>query len=100
MSRLKSGLIRAQSRKIRQSLGIQNLIGIAIYIIPATMRPPELVGHSWRYETKTGIPIQHPSAYRQRGWSSMCYVGSTRSIRVGADWLTHPYSNERGEYDT
>lgn len=48
---------------------------------------PHIDGESWHYETRTGIPIRHPSAYAKRGWSSMVYYSSTFAVIVGEQWL-------------
>lgn len=48
--------------------------------------PPAIAGEGWRYETRTGIRIRHPSAYRKAGFSSMVYVRSTLRVRVGRRW--------------
>lgn len=48
---------------------------------------PTLAGESGHYVTSGGRIIRHPSAYSRVGWSNMSYRGSTRRIKVDADWL-------------
>lgn len=57
-----------------------------VVVMPKNTRPPEFKGHSSGYETRTGIPIRHPSAYSKVGWSSMVYRHSTCHIQVGEYW--------------
>lgn len=47
---------------------------------------PNLAGHSWHYENKSGHYITYPNAYR-RAWGKPIYIGSTRRVEVGSDWL-------------
>jgi hypothetical protein len=62
---------------------------LPVYLTDDTT-PPSNPGHGWRYETRGGTVIDHPSAYSRRGWSNMVYVGSTDRIEVGRAWLKAP----------
>ena len=48
---------------------------------------PKLVGKGFHWTTRTGIPVQHPSAYSKEGWSSLVYHASTYRITVGKGWV-------------
>jgi hypothetical protein len=48
--------------------------------------PPKCKGSGWYYVTAGGSVIDHPSAYRAKGWSNMYYVPSTYHIEVGENW--------------
>lgn len=45
-----------------------------------------LTGKSWYYVNASGDIVRHPNAYR-RAWGKPIYVGSTKRIVVGIDWL-------------
>ncbi len=59
---------------------------LPVEIVDGNAEPTER-GHSWYYETRGGTRIDHPSAYSRFGWSNMVYVGSTRRVEVGFEWL-------------
>jgi hypothetical protein len=59
---------------------------LPVRIVPGE-REPYYAGEGWRYTTRTGIPIRHPSAYSRVGWSSMEYCPSTRRVEVGARYV-------------
>lgn len=48
--------------------------------------PPRARGEGSYYETKTGIRVNHPNAYR-RAWEKPVYVCSTARVEVGRTWL-------------
>jgi hypothetical protein len=77
----------SERRAILRSAG-QKQANIHIEIIPGIALAPRTLGQSWHYTTRTGIPIDHPSAYSKRGWSSMVYHHSTRRVQVGGDWIS------------
>ena len=79
-------ITKLQRRAILASANVSQA-NIPIEIIPGVAVAPRRVGQSWHYTTITGIPIQHPSAYSKRGWSSMVYHHSTRRVIVGEQWL-------------
>lgn len=58
-------------------------------LIPGTQKPTvDGRRRSFRYETKGGRPIYHPSAYSKCGWSNMVYVRAEFfSVTVGIDWI-------------
>jgi len=48
---------------------------------------PTVTGHSFHYVTPgKHRPVYYPNAYR-RAWGKPMYVGSTKCIEVGADWI-------------
>ena len=77
---------RTQRRAILAAAN-QPQANIAIEVIPGADLAPRTAGESWHYTTRSGLRIYHPSAYRQHGWSSMCYQASTRRVEVGERWL-------------
>lgn len=48
---------------------------------------PVMKGVGFRWETKGGRSIYHPSSYRKLGWSNMVYHASTYRVEVGEKWL-------------
>ncbi len=79
-------LSRTQRRAILRSAD-EPQANIHIEVIPGIALAPRSVGDSWHYETRGGKRIYHPGAYSRRGWSSMCYVASTRRVLVGEQWI-------------
>jgi hypothetical protein len=59
-----------------------------VIVVPGD-QPPHWRGESYRWETRTGILVRHPTAYARVGWSSMIYIRSTLCLCVGATWLAH-----------
>lgn len=79
--------LRYTTRKqVMNKLRLSKYDNLPVHVIPGSAQPPILKGEYWHYETKTGIPIRHPSAYSKKGWSSMCYVCSSREVYVGEHW--------------
>ena len=74
------------SSKIRKHLGLDEHSRIPVCVVGGSQEPT-IVGESWGWETRTGIPIRHPTAYSKVGWSSMVYRASTKRIEVGEEWL-------------
>jgi hypothetical protein len=62
-----NGITKRESKLIRHSLGISNLIATEIVIISGIALAPQLSGRSFHYTTITGLPIYHPSAYARVG---------------------------------
>ena len=84
-------LTRKVRKVIRRSLGSKEQAPISV--VHGIAMAPRLVGHGYYYTTRTGIPINSPSAYSRRGWSSMVYHNSTRRIEVGEDWIVIACAN-------
>ncbi len=74
------------SSKIRKYLGLNSNSRIPVHIVGGSQEPT-IVGESYGWETRTGIPIRHPTSYAKVGWSSMRYRASTKRIEVGEEWL-------------
>lgn len=79
-------LTQNQRRAVRRIAG-ESWTACPVTVIQGN-NPPERVGESFRWETKTGIPIAYPSAYSRKGWSSMVYCASTRQVVVGEGWMS------------
>jgi hypothetical protein len=77
-------------QSIRRACGIK-FTGVAVNIIPDSVQEPVLSGDRGGYFTKTGIPIRYPSAYSKKGWSTMTYHCSTRSISVGEEYIKETF---------
>ena len=45
-----------------------------------------ITGESWRYETKGGRRIWHPTAYSKKGFSNMVYFPSTQRLECGREF--------------
>lgn len=73
-----SKVVRAKAKATGTPYPIEDKDGFAA---------PKLVGKSYHYTTRTGLPVYHPSAYARKGWSSLVYHGSTLRIVVGRGWL-------------
>jgi len=73
-------------RRVRCALGGRRITGCGrndeVEIL-AEHTEPCITGQSWCYKTRGGKIIDHPSAYRQKGWSSMVYHASTRRLACG-----------------
>lgn len=76
-----------QRAAARRAAGCRPHDAVEVKVIPEGHLSPRQLGASWYYETTKGERIHHPSAYAKRGWSNMCYVGSTRRVVVGQKWL-------------
>lgn len=49
---------------------------------------PEYHGTTWHYETKTGVVVRHPNAYRKVAKSAeLVYCPASHVVTVGADWV-------------
>lgn len=79
-------ITRQQRRAILRSAD-ETQTNIHIEVVPGIAVAPRTVGQSWHYTTRTGIRINHPSAYSSKGWSSMVYHHSTRRVIVGEQWI-------------
>lgn len=75
-------------RMVRDMVGAPPNTRIALCASPDVA--PRYLGSGWRYETKGGTPIVHPSAYSKHGWSNMVYVYSTLRIELGSAWIKAP----------
>jgi len=90
-------LTRKERSMIRRSAGCARSGSPSIEIIPGDQEPTE-EGFGFRYETKGGIYIAHPSTYSKTGWSNMVYIHSSRRVEVGENFLQHyGLGNERRE---
>jgi hypothetical protein len=50
-------------------------------------KPPTKEGESFYFTNRSGTLVSHPSAYAKKGWSSLCYHGSTLRVEVGKEWM-------------
>lgn len=71
---------------IRSEAGCSSEMRIPVVVVNEN-KNPKLVGRSGGWFTKTGIRINHPSAYSRKGWSSMEYRCSTLRVEVGLNWI-------------
>lgn len=60
---------------------------IRIDIVSNGPLAPRIVGDRWCFRTMGGTVIQHPSAYRKKGFSNMMYDSDSRRCEVGAQWI-------------
>lgn len=67
---------------------------IRIEILPNSHYAPNILGRSFRYETRGGTIIKYPSAYRRSGWGNMVYRPSTKRIEVGELWISEHFIKE------
>lgn len=84
-------LSRACRKELRELAGLGPYDHPPVEIVEGS-NPPRERGDSFHWETKGGTRIYHPSAYSRRGWSNMVYVGSSRRVEVGREWLLPEYS--------
>lgn len=78
-------LTLAARRAVRIAADSEN--NLPVVVVSGAMEPTRK-GRGFRYETRGGTVISHPSAYSRRGWSNMVYRCSTRRVEVGIEWLT------------
>jgi len=83
---LPTGISSVRCFDIRRYVGCRRGDSVAI-VLSDDDSAPAMAGESYHYETLGGRRIWHPSAYSRRGWSNMRYVGSTRRLVVGEEWI-------------
>lgn len=72
---------------IRAARGVAHITATRIEIV-AGDAAPDYYGRTWHYETKTGVVIRHPNAYKRVAKSAeLVYCPAFHSITVGADWV-------------
>lgn len=89
-----TALVNADTRKsarirtaIREACGVAHITATRIEIV-AGDAAPDYYGRTWHYETKTGIVIRHPNAYKRVAKSAeLVYCPAFHRITVGADWV-------------
>jgi hypothetical protein len=81
-----SSEVKRECRYVARKNGGGYVRSDAPIVIEPGKAAPRYVGHSFRFETKTGKPVYHPNAYR-RAWGKPVYIPSTRHIVVGKQWL-------------
>lgn len=79
----------AQRTALRRLLGYDGDTSIPIVVVAGDGEPVTF-GRAGHYETKTGILVRHPNAYRA-AWGKPIYVRSTFYIQIGADWLRRAF---------
>lgn len=79
--------VNIRSRFIRETAGLRPRDNRPIDVVDGDT-PPTLVGQTWHYTTKSGRRVHHPGAYKRVAKSAdLVYVGSSRTVIVGRDWL-------------